>query len=83
MLSVDKGLVRALDRMRDVLSDEMLNHYSSGSEGTLSHRVWVTCDICNHAGESDIELEHDSSCPVGHITDLFSDIEYSHLKKNQ
>ena len=80
MATVDKGLVEALDTMRDVISDTMLSHHSSGAEGTLSFNPWVSCDLCNYTGESDIELDHDSSCPIGHVTDMFDDIEYPHLK---
>ena len=80
MATVDKGLVEALDTMRDVISDTMLSHHSSGAEGTLSFNPWVSCDLCNYTGESDIELDHDSSCPIGHVSDLFDDIEYPHLK---
>ena len=81
MATVDIGLVRTLDTMRDVISDTMLTHHSSGAEGTLSFSTWVSCNLCNYTGESDIELDHDSSCPIGHVTDLFDDIEYPHLKK--
>jgi hypothetical protein len=81
MSTVDKGLEKALDTMRDVISASMMTHHSSGAEGTFSFSTWVTCNLCNHTGESDIELGHDSSCPIGHITDLFDDIEYPHLKK--
>ena len=81
MATVDQGLARSLDTMRDVISDTMLSHHSSGVEGTFSFDIWVTCNLCHHAGESDDELDHDSSCPIGHISDLFNDIEYPHLKK--
>ena len=81
MLSVDKGLAKALDSMRDVLSDEMMTHHSSGNAGTFSYDVWVTCNLCDRSGESDGELDHERLCPIGHITDLFDDIEYPHLKK--
>ena len=81
MATIDKGLERALDSMRDVISDSMMTHHSSGTEGTLSFSPWVTCNLCNHTGESDRELDHDSSCPIVHVPDLFDDIEYPNLKK--
>lgn len=83
MQTVSWGLGKALDRMRDVLSDDMLDRHSSGIEGTLSHKVWVTCAECHHQGETDAELAHDIDCPVGHIRDMFDDIEFPHLKNNQ
>ena len=77
MSTVDKGLEKALNTMRDVISDSMMTHHSA----TASNSTWVTCNLCNHTGESDRELDHDSSCPIGHVTDLFDDIEYPNLKK--
>ena len=81
MKPVDTWFVRTLDTMRDVIADNMVSQHSSGTEGTLSFSTWVSCNLCSNTGESDAELDHDSSCPVGHITDLFDDIEYPHLRK--
>ena len=74
MKPVSWGLGKALDEMRDVLSDRVLEHNSTGT------REWVTCTECHHQGETDAELAHDIDCRIGHIRDLFDDIEFPHLK---
>ena len=62
------------DQLNRSIGNLALSNSERGTEGTLNYETWSLCNQCGHTGESQSEIRHSGTCPVGWFQDLASDV---------
>ena len=62
------------DQLNRSIGNLAISNSERGTEGTLNYETWSLCNQCGHTGESQSEIRHSGTCPVGWFQDLASDV---------